>query len=205
MLARGPVAVVITETEGYLGDADPASHAWKGPTKRNAVMFGPPGRLYTYAMHGHTCCNVVCSAEGEARAVLVRAGRVILGVEEATARRGDVPEHRLARGPGCLTRALGVTMANSGARLLEASSEVRLLFPETTTALPILAGPRVGVPRAENEPLRFMLDGDASVSAFRPGRGVKPTLKPVPLGELSGPPHRLDGVFDRPDRQEEAP
>lgn len=165
----------ITEVEAYEGEADPASHAWKGPNRKNAVMFGPAGRLYTYSMHGHTCCNVVCSPEGVARAVLVRAGRVVAGLEEARSRRPGVEDARLARGPGCLTRALGITMEDSAAELLSPDSPVQLWAPdrasgaagEATDARAVVVGPRVGVPRAEEEPLRFAFAGDPTVSAFR--------------------------------------
>lgn len=170
LLVRGGVAVQITEVEAYEGADDPASHAWKGPTRRNEVMFGPAGHLYTYAMHGHTCCNIVCSPEGVANAVLIRAGRVIAGIEEARARRPGVPDERLARGPGCLTRALGITMADAGTDLFSEASPVRLMLPdagEGDDAAPVIAGPRVGVPRAAEEPLRFFLAGDPTVSAYR--------------------------------------
>lgn len=188
-LRRGGVAVEITEVEAYEGEADPASHAWKGPNRKNAVMFGPAGRLYTYSMHGHTCCNVVCSPEGVARAVLVRAGRVVAGLEEARSRRPGVGDVRLARGPGCLTRALGITMEDSAAELLSPDSAVQLWAPESADPAglsegphgdeaggrAVVVGPRVGVPRAEEEPLRFAFAGDPTVSAFR--RAARPAAK----------------------------
>lgn len=161
------VSVEITEVEAYLGETDPASHAYKGPTARNAVMFGPPGHLYTYTMHGHTCANVVCSPAGEARAVLVRAGRVIDGESLAEGRRTRHGRF-LARGPGNLTRALGITMADGGTALFEPHSPVRLeLRPGDVAEPPISAGPRVGVPRAVDDPYRFWITGDPSVSAYR--------------------------------------
>lgn len=175
VLRRGPVAVAITEVEAYEGEADPASHAWRGPTRRNAVMFGPAGHLYTYQMHGHICCNIVCSPAGIANAVLIRAGRVVDGLELARARRGPgVPDARLARGPGCLTRALGITMADSGADLSASDAAVRLAAGERWAPERLLRGPRVGVPRATEEQLRFWLADEPSVSAYKRARGAAP-------------------------------
>ena len=164
-LRRGSVAVEITEVEAYLGEDDPASHAWKGPSKRNLVMFGPPAHLYCYTMHGHTCCNVVCSAEGLASAVLIRAGRVVEGIDDARSRRPGVPDERLARGPGNLTKALGITMVDAGASLFDEASSVRLT--PGRTHVDVSSGPRVGVSRAADVPWRFWVTGDPTVSAYR--------------------------------------
>lgn len=168
VLRRGEVAVRITEVEAYAGAADPASHAHKGMTRRNAVMFGPPGRLYVYTMHGHFCANVICTPEGVGGGVLVRAGAVIEGTECARERRPGVPDHRLARGPGCLTRALGITLLDNGTDLLSLGGTVELL-PRVAEAS-IATGPRVGVSRAVERPWRFWVSGDPSVSAYRPAR-----------------------------------
>lgn len=165
VLRKGDVAVEITEVEAYQGEDDPASHAWKGLTKRNRVMFGPAGHLYCYTMHGHTCCNVVVSREGIANAVLIRAGAVTDGLDLARERRPGVVDDKLARGPGNLCRALGITMADAGADLLARDSSVQLLpgrIPEE-----ISAGPRVGVSRAADDPWRFWITGHPSVSAYR--------------------------------------
>lgn len=180
VLRRGPVAVAITEVEAYEGIRDPASHAYRGPTDRNRVMFGPPGHLYCYSMHGHTCCNVVCSPEGDAAAVLIRAGRVIDGIELARERRPGVNDDWLARGPGCLTRALGITMADYGTPLFEQDSEVTLsgqdssdgLLP-VTSETEVVSGPRVGVSRAHGEPWRFWIAGERSVSAYKRARVLR--------------------------------
>ena len=106
----GFVTVELTEVEAYAGETDPASHAGRGRTPRNAIMFGPPGRLYVYFSYGmHWCANLVVGPEGTASAVLLRAGRVVEGVELARSRRGDrVSDRALARGPACLTQALGI-------------------------------------------------------------------------------------------------
>lgn len=167
-LATPDVTVRITEVEAYAGTDDPASHAYKGQTARNAVMFGPAGHLYTYTMHGHTCCNVVCSPAGVAQAVLIRAGEVIEGAEVARSRRRPgVSDAHLARGPGNLTRALGVTMAHSGVDLCDRGSEVTLVRGKLRASESVAVGPRVGVSQAADDPMRFWIEGDPTVSAYR--------------------------------------
>lgn len=113
---RGPVGIELTEVEAYLGEADPASHAYKGLTQRCATMFGPPGHLYVYASYGiHRAGNLVCSPEGTPGGVLLRAGRVIAGHEVVRERRGPKPtEHGLARGPGNLGACLGLDLHLNG-------------------------------------------------------------------------------------------
>ncbi|KAB1641914.1 DNA-3-methyladenine glycosylase [Gulosibacter chungangensis] len=171
-LRRGPVALMITEVEAYEGIRDPASHAYRGPTNRNRVMFGPPGHLYCYSMHGHTCCNVVCSPEGDAAAVLIRAGRIMEGIDVARERRAGVKDDWLARGPGNLTRALGITMADYGTALFAHGSAVTLTMPELRIA-EVACGPRVGVSRAHQEPWRFWVAGEKSVSAYKRARVLR--------------------------------
>ncbi len=118
--AAGSVTVELTEVEAYGGERDPASHAGRGRTPRNAVMFGPPGRLYVYFSYGmHWCANLVVAREGEASAVLLRAGRVVDGIDLARARRGPkVSDRALARGPACLTQALGIGPECNGVELV---------------------------------------------------------------------------------------
>lgn len=156
------VAVRIVEVEAYGGPDDPASHAFRGPGVKNAVMFGPPGHAYVYLSYGmHWCLNVVCHREGSGGGILLRAGEVIDGVEIARARRA--PQADLARGPGRLGQALGVTMADSGADL--SSGRLRL---QVADAAPVVAtGPRVGVSRAADVAWRFWIDGDPYVSPYR--------------------------------------
>ncbi|WP_319958034.1 DNA-3-methyladenine glycosylase [Micromonospora yasonensis] len=168
--AEGTVAVQLTEVEAYAGQADPASHAWRGPSARNAVMFGPAGRLYVYLSHGlHYCANIVTGPEGEASAVLLRAGRVIEGASLAQSRRGErVAERSLARGPGNLGQALALTREHNGIDLLDGAPLV--LSPPAGPIGPVLAGPRVGVSRAHDWPWRHWLAGDPTVSAYRRGR-----------------------------------
>jgi DNA-3-methyladenine glycosylase len=126
--ADGLVAVALTEVEAYAGEADPASHAYRGRTGRNAVMYGPAGHAYVYFTYGmHFCVNVVCMPPGTASAVLLRAGEVIAGEELARARRGPASTPRdLARGPARLCQALGIDRRLDGADLCDEASPLRL-------------------------------------------------------------------------------
>lgn len=163
------VTVRLTEVEAYEGADDPASHAFRGCTRRNAVMFGPPGFLYVYFVYGmHWCVNVVCGPAGAAGAVLVRAGAVVEGLDAATSRRPAARRPTdLARGPARLAQALGLTRAQNGTDLLRAGAQVSLALPETP-AHSWQVGPRVGVAAAGAAPLRFWLPAEPSVSAYRP-------------------------------------
>jgi DNA-3-methyladenine glycosylase len=180
---EGLVAVELTEVEAYAGETDPASHAYRGITGRNAVMFGPPGHAYVYFTYGmHFCVNVVCMPEGIARAVLLRAGRVITG--EPLARRRRAPRRAeagppaviaardLARGPARLCQALAVDRTQNGADLCSVASELRLRPAGTSFRAggepAIEAGPRVGISAAADIPWRFWLAGAPTVSAYRP-------------------------------------
>ena len=189
--ADGLVAVELTEVEAYAGRSDPASHAYRGKTARNAVMFGPPGHAYVYFTYGmHFCVNVVClGEEGSASAILLRAGRVIAGEELACARRTRgttaIAPRDLARGPARLCQALGIDRSQNGADMVSAGSPLRmlsgagnparsaLLAPGDETlihpATPrrIVTGPRVGVSSAAEIPWRFWYDGDPTVSVYR--------------------------------------
>lgn len=176
-LVHADVTVRITEVEAYAGPADPASHAFRGPTPRTTTMFGPSGRLYVYLSHGiHRCCNVVCGPDGEASAVLLRAGEVVAGQATAHDRRGPVPTPRLARGPGNLCRALGIDLSHDGCDLaagpvlLVAAGAERATGPESGSEIVVARGPRVGVSSATKRPWRFWIEGDPTVSAYRRGR-----------------------------------
>lgn len=173
---EGTVSIAITETEAYSGTADPASHAYRGRTPRNAVMFGPAGHLYVYRSHGlHWCANVVTGTDGIASAVLIRAGRVIEGEDLARTRRGEkVESPRLARGPGNFCQALGITAEHNGANLLTGGSVVLSEGESVPTGL-IQAGPRVGVSQAHDWQHRFYLAGDPTVSAYRLSPRAKPS------------------------------
>jgi DNA-3-methyladenine glycosylase len=170
LTGRGVTATVV-EVEAYGGPADgpwpdAASHSFRGSGGRNWVMFGPAGRLYTYRSHGiHVCANVVCATEEVAGAVLLRAAAVDTGVDEARARRGDAARPTaLARGPGNLCSALGITMDDNGIDLFDSGSAVRLTLGEECDSV---AGPRVGVSKAADRPWRFWLAGRPEVSLFR--------------------------------------
>jgi DNA-3-methyladenine glycosylase len=166
----GTVAVRITEVEAYAGDGvDPGSHAFRGRTKRNGVMYGPPGRLYTYFTYGmHVCANVVCSPPGEASAVLLRAGEVVEGVELARTRRATAKSDRdLARGPALLVRALGIAMTDDGAAL--DAPPFRLEFP-AQPASGIATSLRTGVSGdGGRDPFawRFYLENEPTVSPYK--------------------------------------
>ena len=166
------VTARIVEVEAYGGPADgpwpdPAAHSYRGLTPRNAVMFGPPGRLYTYRSHGiHVCANVSCGADGVAAAVLLRAAVVENGTDAASLRRGPgVRTAALARGPGNLCSALGITMEHNGIELFAADSPIRLQLGDP--AIGVLSGPRVGVSVAADRTWRFWLPDHPEVSAYR--------------------------------------
>lgn len=164
---EGLVSVRITEVEAYAGPEDPASHAFRGPTPRTEVMFGPAGRLYVYRSHGlHWCANVVTGPVGTASALLLRGGEVVDGLGLARHRRGPTIRDRdLARGPGRLCQALGITGAHGGVDLL--GGALRLEGLGTAEPSRVRTGPRVGVSRAAERPWRFWLVDEATVSAYR--------------------------------------
>ena len=164
----GVVSVVLTEVEAYMGADDPASHAYRGPTARNWVMFGEAGHLYTYLSYGmHWCCNVVTGAEGHASAVLLRAGRVVEGADLARRRRGErIKDVALARGPGCLGQALGLDKRHNGVDLL-GSARLRLRPHSLVDATSVRSGDRVGVRLAHDLPWRFWVADEPSVSAYK--------------------------------------
>lgn len=168
---HGTVAVTLSEVEAYAGPADPASHAFRGRTPRTAVMFGPAGFLYVYFVYGmHWCCNVVCGPDGDASAVLLRAGRVTAGAELARSRRPSArTDTELARGPARLTAALGITGSGTGADLLDPASPIRLLAGAPVPDAAVRTGPRVGVAVAAEVPWRLWVDGDPTVSPYRSG------------------------------------
>lgn len=170
LTSRGTSARIV-EVEAYGGPAsgpwpDAAAHSYRGPRPRNAVMFGPPGRLYTYRSHGiHVCANVSCGPDGTAAAVLLRAAVIESDNAAAQARRGPaVAARSLARGPGNLCAALGITMADNGVDLFDAGSPVTLSAGQ---AHPADVGPRVGVSQAADRAWRFWIPGCPEVSAYR--------------------------------------
>jgi DNA-3-methyladenine glycosylase len=195
----GLVAVALTEVEAYQGSADPASHAYRGRTARNAVMFGPPGHAYVYFTYGmHFCVNLVCGPEGTASAVLLRAGRVVEGVALATIRRargrtavdppGDRPgngapvriaSRDLARGPARLCQALGIDRALDGADVCDPGSPLRVRWP---------GSPGNGAGVTGGWPGRTVVAGtDVAGRPGRPGPGIS-----------QGPRVGISAAADRP-------
>jgi DNA-3-methyladenine glycosylase len=174
----GLVAVMLTEVEAYAGETDPASHAYRGKTRRNAVMFGPPGYAYVYFTYGmHFCVNVVCGPGDTPSALLLRAGRVIAGEELAASRRHGGRARDLARGPARLCQALAIDRAQNGADLCDPRSPLRLRSADSELAGSdgqplgaIRVGPRVGIREAADIPWRFWLADDPSVSVYRPAK-----------------------------------
>lgn len=173
------VVARITETEAYRDD-DQASHTYRGQTPRNEVMFGDPGRLYVYLSYGmHYCANAVSHVDGRSGGVLMRAGTVLEGRPVARARRGNPrSDQQLARGPGCLAQALGLTLDAGGADLCHDTSAVRIYSDGVRP--PISSGPRVGVRLAADVHWRYWATGDKSVSAYkRSPRAEPPTDRPI--------------------------
>lgn len=164
VLTHAGVSVRLTEVEAYRGPDDPGSHAFRGPTPRNATMFGPPGRLYVYFVYGmHHCANLVTGPDGEAGAVLLRAGRVVGGIDLARARRPGSTDRDLARGPARLCRALAIDGSHDG-DLADLVAGERATDREDVVS----TGPRVGLRLAADRPWRFWIGGDDTVSAYRP-------------------------------------
>jgi DNA-3-methyladenine glycosylase len=165
------VEVRVTEVEAYEGSLDAASHAYRGPTKRNAVMFGEAGRLYCYFVYGmHWCANVTCGQPGTAAAVLLRAAEILDGEPVAQARtKAPLSPAKLASGPARLARVLGLAGEHTGLDLLDPGSPVRLTGLERQPPADYRTGPRVGVAAAAEHPWRFWLPDEPSVSAYRPG------------------------------------
>jgi DNA-3-methyladenine glycosylase len=156
----GRIAGRIVEVEAYLGPEDLAAHSSRGRTPRNAVMFGEPGHLYVYLVYGmHHCANVVCGPGHKPEAVLLRAAAITQGVELAREQRGQVPEVRLASGPGNLAAAFGIDRRDNGSDLL--TGPIRLA--ERSEAVEIERSARVGVDYAgawTDRPLRYLVRDD---------------------------------------------
>lgn len=171
LVTEGPdglAAVRLVELEAYAGQDDPASHSYRGRTARNAVMFGPPGHLYVYFTYGmHWCLNVVCAAEGTAKAVLLRAGEPVLGKDLMTRRRPASRERDLTRGPARLAQALGLDGSASGEYLLD-GGPIRLVTGWPVPDEAVVWTPRVGITRAADRPWRVLDATSPWVSAPRP-------------------------------------
>jgi DNA-3-methyladenine glycosylase len=157
----------IVEVEAYRGARDPASHAFRGRTMRNASMFGPPGHAYVYFTYGmHHCLNVVCEPEGRAAAVLVRALEPLEGERLVVRRRGVDARERWMRGPGCVTRALGLSREHDGLDLLGGALWISDERPRRG-AHRVASGPRIGIRSGLSSHWRFWLADHSCVSAPR--------------------------------------
>jgi DNA-3-methyladenine glycosylase len=197
-------AARLVEVEAYLGLDDPGSHAYRGPTPRTRIMFGPPGRLYVYFSYGvHWCANVVCGPDGTPSAVLLRAAQPVAGIPAMRAARWHgqrkLRERDLCRGPGRLCEAFGVTGDDNGVDLTKLDSLVYLADDGAGSGGTVIATLRVGLTRGASSPWRYILEGSPWVS---PG----PKLGPQPGagegdGNTSGSSRRLHraepGTADR--------
>jgi DNA-3-methyladenine glycosylase len=179
LVVRDGRAARIVEVEAYRGEDDPASHAYRGRTRRNAVMFGPAGYLYVYFTYGmHWCANVVCGGEGSAAAVLLRAGSPVEGLDAMWAARPAARrEQDLCSGPAKLCQALGITGADHGADL--AGTVVRLADDGVPPPRRPARGVRVGVTAAADRRWRWWVAGDPHVSR---GSGVASGSRPGRAG-----------------------
>ena len=162
LVARHPrggfLVARIVETEAY-GPRDPASHAFRGPTARNASMFGPPGHLYVYFTYGmHWCVNVVTGRPGEGSAVLLRGAIPLRGQEVMARRRGRDRERDLCSGPAKLAQAFGIDGGLDGADVVR--GPVRLQTGVAPPPRAVLRGPRIGISRARDVPWRFRFEPD---------------------------------------------
>jgi DNA-3-methyladenine glycosylase len=158
------VGGTIVEVEAY-EPTDPASHAFRGPTRRNASMFGPPERVYVYRSYGvHWCVNLVCGPEGVGAAVLVRALEPTRGLGAMRARRGLADPLLLCSGPGRLTQALGLTGEHDGLSL----ARPPFSLSPASGSVDVVSSPRVGISRARGLPWRYTLRGSSYVSRPRP-------------------------------------
>ena len=159
----------IVEAEAYRGSNDPASHAYRGRTKRNDVMFGDPGHAYVYFTYGnHFCLNLTCEPAGVPAAVLVRAIEPREGIEEMKARRGVEKVQDVANGPGKLTKALGIGRELNGEDLV--TSE-RLFLEEGEKPRRVGSSSRVGISSGTAYRWRYFVEGSRFVSPGKPSRG----------------------------------
>ena len=170
---RGRLVGRVVEVEAYGGRSDPASHGFRGVTARNRTMFGPPGHAYVYLSYGvHHCLNVVTGGRGRSSAVLIRSLEPVAGLDRMARRRGLADPHRLARGPGCVGKALGLTRAHDGIDLTRGPLWLADL-PPRRGGRRIARTPRIGITRGIDRRWRFLLAGNPCVSGpARPSPGV---------------------------------
>lgn len=166
VVRHGETSGRIVEVEAYLGSGDLAAHSARGITPRTRVIFGPPGHAYVYLNYGiHACLNVIAEPEGSAGGVLIRALEPVEGIERMRERRGVEAVRKLANGPGNLTRALGITLADNGSDLTRGPIFVlegdRRAFETGVSA-------RIGIAKSADLPLRFFVKGSEFLSKARP-------------------------------------
>ncbi len=165
----------IVEVEAYLGAEDPAAHSAAGKTLRNSVLFGPPGHAYVYFIYGnHYCLNVSCEPEGKAGGVLFRAVEPLTGIEEMARARGieigdmgDLPEKdwaKLTSGPGRMSEAFGITRSRDNDLDLTSPKSSLWIGDDGYRARNIVATPRIGITKAADLPLRYIIAGNRFVS-----------------------------------------
>jgi len=164
------LAARIVEVEAYLGENDPAAHAAAGNTNRTSILFGPPGHAYVYFIYGnHYCLNVSCQREGKAGSVLFRALEPLVGLEEMGHARGmvvhsprDMP--KLTSGPGRLAEAFGITRSRDNGCDLTSSDSSLWIGDDGAPRERIRITPRIGINKAADQPLRYLLAGNAFIS-----------------------------------------
>jgi DNA-3-methyladenine glycosylase len=167
------LAARIVEVEAYLGADDPASHSFSGRTARNAVLFGPPGFAYIYFIYGnHYCLNVSCLPDGTAGGILFRALEPLVGIDEMARARdvaldGERSLRLLTSGPGRLAEAFGITRVRDNGKDLTSSSSDLFVADDGFPAPTILATPRIGITKAADLPLRYLIEGNPFVSGPR--------------------------------------
>ena len=166
VIVNGDRAARIVEVEAYRGEDDPASHAYRGRTARNATMFGGAGLLYVYFTYGmHWCANVVCGPERTARAVLLRAGSPVVGLSQMWAARPAARRQEdLCSGPAKLCQALAISRDHDGADLVTGDRGIQLFSDETPPPEFPAKGTRIGVAAGSELPWRFWVHGDPNVS-----------------------------------------
>ncbi len=176
VLVRAGRAGRIVEVEAYRGSDDAASHAYRGPTRRNATMFGRPGGLYVYFTYGmHFCANVVCMPVGTAEAVLLRALAPVTGLEAMRAGRGGVTSDvALTNGPAKLCQAMGITGTDDGDDLVTGTGGLRIVDDGVPPPTVPARSTRVGIRLATELPWRFWVPGDPNVSKARAPGPVPP-------------------------------
>ncbi len=165
---EGLCAGRIVETEAYLACDDPASHSFRGRTRKNATMFGPPGFAYVYPIHSRYCLNAVTEARGRASAVLIRALEPLAGIETMQQRRGTGKLHDLCRGPARLCEAIAVDRSLDGWNMTRgARLWISIDVSLASRRFRITTSPRIGVTSAHDSPLRFFIDGSPFVSGLK--------------------------------------